>query len=98
MNRAIKLMCECGKESTWIHNCSDVMPVEKKERPMLEYEIRMEHVQQLDEALHGTTWARNASPMSVWNQLLEEVKELVNRTGNTSRNWLEDEYGHRDYQ
>lgn len=31
---------------------------------------------QLDEALHGSTWARPYSPQRVWESLLDEVRML----------------------
>ena len=34
---------------------------------------------QLDVALHGSTWARPASPRSVWLDLLAEVQRLAGR-------------------
>ena len=44
---------------------------------MEEHAARMEMVIQLDEALHGRTWARDASPQEVWLALLAEVRELT---------------------
>ena len=40
-------------------------------------EIRLLMVKELDEALHGTSVARDASPWEVWMHLLDEVRRLA---------------------
>jgi hypothetical protein len=46
-----------------------------------EDEVRREMVVQLDEALHGRTWARDMSPKEVWESLLKEVRDLKRSRG-----------------
>jgi len=43
-------------------------------------QVALAMVEQLDTALHGTTWARPETPMAVWHGLLEEVRQRCRAT------------------
>jgi hypothetical protein len=40
-------------------------------------EVALLMVERLDLALHGTSWARDATPRQVWRQLLAKVEQLA---------------------